>query len=212
MSTFAGTDPNGTWSLYIVDDWSSDSGSLSGGWSLGLETSDSNSDYNAATGTVTFSPGETSKTASATVLGDLASETNETFLLNLANAVNAAIGDSQGVVTIVNDDGTPWTDDPLTAETTMLKAVHITELRSRINALRTANGLSVATWTNSITAGATVAAGQDLTELRTALDAVYTRLSQTPPSYTDPTITTRTTVIKAVHITELRTAINALGG
>ncbi|MDQ3800191.1 MAG: carboxypeptidase-like regulatory domain-containing protein [Acidobacteriota bacterium] len=33
-SKFAGTNPNGTWSLYIVDDLSGDGGSITGGWSL----------------------------------------------------------------------------------------------------------------------------------------------------------------------------------
>lgn len=32
MSTFAGVPANGTWSLYVVDDASGDSGSISGGW------------------------------------------------------------------------------------------------------------------------------------------------------------------------------------
>ncbi len=34
LTAFNGTDPNGTWSLYIVDDAVNDAGSLSGGWCL----------------------------------------------------------------------------------------------------------------------------------------------------------------------------------
>ncbi len=36
LGVFNGTDPNGTWSLYVVDDRASDLGSFAGGWSLEL--------------------------------------------------------------------------------------------------------------------------------------------------------------------------------
>ncbi|MDR7364669.1 Ig-like domain repeat protein, partial [Nocardioides marmoribigeumensis] len=38
-SVFGGTAPNGTWSLFLVDDQLGDAGSLSGGWCLSLTTS-----------------------------------------------------------------------------------------------------------------------------------------------------------------------------
>ena len=64
-------------------------------------------DYAANTGTVTFAPGETSKTVTVQVNGDTAVEPNETFFVNLSNATgNATIADNQGVGTIVNDDHT----------------------------------------------------------------------------------------------------------
>jgi len=37
-STFAGTNPNGTWNLYVQDFSSGDDGSISGGWSLEINT------------------------------------------------------------------------------------------------------------------------------------------------------------------------------
>jgi hypothetical protein len=62
-------------------------------------------DYAATTGTVTFAPGETAKTVTVQVNGDITPESNEAFDLNLANPTgNAAIADSQAVGTIVNDD------------------------------------------------------------------------------------------------------------
>ena len=63
------------------------------------------SDYQAASSTLTFNPGETSKTVSVVVNGDIRNEPNETFSLQLSSPVNASIADATGVGTIVNDDG-----------------------------------------------------------------------------------------------------------
>jgi hypothetical protein len=66
------------------------------------------SDYAAGTGTVTFAPGSTSQTVTVLVNGDTTFEPNETFLVNLSNAIgNATITDAQGQGTIVNDDAAP---------------------------------------------------------------------------------------------------------
>jgi extracellular elastinolytic metalloproteinase len=40
LSVFNGLDPNGTWSLFVVDDAGSDVGNISGGWSLSVTTTD----------------------------------------------------------------------------------------------------------------------------------------------------------------------------
>ena len=44
LADFNGIDPNGTWSLYIVDDAGGDSGMVSGGWSISLQTGPTISD------------------------------------------------------------------------------------------------------------------------------------------------------------------------
>ena len=49
----------------------------------------------------------TTQTFTVTVLGDTAIEPNETFVVNLSGATNAAVGDAQGVGTITNDDAPP---------------------------------------------------------------------------------------------------------
>ncbi|HMT06871.1 MAG TPA: BACON domain-containing carbohydrate-binding protein, partial [Pyrinomonadaceae bacterium] len=40
LSVFNGMDPNGTWSLYLVDDTGANAGSISGGWSISVISSD----------------------------------------------------------------------------------------------------------------------------------------------------------------------------
>jgi hypothetical protein len=62
------------------------------------------SDYQANSGTVSFAAGETSKTITVLVNGDRLPEPNETYFVNLSNATNATIADSQGVGTIVDDE------------------------------------------------------------------------------------------------------------
>jgi len=68
-------------------------------------TATAGSDYIAVSGTLTFNPGETSKTVTVNVLGDTNDEPDETFTLNLSNGSNADIIDPQGTATIVDDDG-----------------------------------------------------------------------------------------------------------
>ncbi|MDQ3140130.1 MAG: Ig-like domain-containing protein, partial [Pseudomonadota bacterium] len=59
----------------------------------------------ALTGTVSFAAGETSKTISVAIAGDIAPEANETLTVTLGNAAGAvAISDGNAIGTIVNDD------------------------------------------------------------------------------------------------------------
>jgi len=67
----------------------------------------SGTDFNPATGTVTFLPGQTMQTITVGILGDVTPEADETLLVNLTAPVNATIADNQGVGTIKNDDALP---------------------------------------------------------------------------------------------------------
>jgi hypothetical protein len=98
----------------------------------------------------------------------------------------------------------PFTDDPLVPGVTMMRAVHVTELRTRVNMARTARSLPVIVWTDPDLA-ATVVRAVHITELRLALDAVYVAAQVAAPVYTDPVLTRAP--IRAVHITELRAAV-----
>lgn len=62
------------------------------------------SDYEAASGKLTFAPGETSKTIRVSVSGDRLGEPDETFVVQLHGAKNAKVADGMGVVTIADDE------------------------------------------------------------------------------------------------------------
>lgn len=62
-------------------------------------------DYSAATGTVTFQPGQTSRTISVLVNGDRTKESNETFTVQLSTSSSQVeFSDSTATATILNDD------------------------------------------------------------------------------------------------------------
>lgn len=65
-------------------------------------TATSTSDYTATSGTLTFAPGETTKTLSIIVNGDVEAEADETFLLNLAGETNATLAAPSSTATITN--------------------------------------------------------------------------------------------------------------
>ncbi|MDP3295620.1 MAG: Calx-beta domain-containing protein [Nevskia sp.] len=69
-------------------------------------TATAGSDYVSTSGTLTFTAGVTSQTVSVGIVGDTTSEGDETVLVNLTAATGATLGDSQGVVTISDDDNT----------------------------------------------------------------------------------------------------------
>jgi hypothetical protein len=65
----------------------------------------------AASGTLTFSPGETRQTVAVDVVGDTLVEDSESFVVALSGPTNAEIADGQGVGTIANDDD-PGSEPP----------------------------------------------------------------------------------------------------
>ena len=70
------------------------------------DTATSGSDYGAVSGTLTFAPGELTKTISVPITDDLVYEGPETFKIQLTSpSVNALIADDTGIGTIM-DDGT----------------------------------------------------------------------------------------------------------
>jgi photosystem II stability/assembly factor-like uncharacterized protein len=80
------------------------------------DTASAPGDYEAQSGTLSFDPGQTEKTITVPVNGDLTPEGNETFTVDLSNAHNADIGKSQGTGTIIDDDPKISIDDQTVTE------------------------------------------------------------------------------------------------
>ncbi|HXH40173.1 MAG TPA: M12 family metallo-peptidase, partial [Thermoanaerobaculia bacterium] len=95
-----------------------------------------------------------------------------------------------------------FTDDQLAQNTTPIQAVHLTQLRTAIDAVRALAGLGGGTYTDLAPAGIIVKKTH-MDELRAALTPARTNLGLST-TYTDPTITLNMTLIKAVHFQELR--------
>jgi sugar lactone lactonase YvrE len=62
------------------------------------------SDFTTTSGTITFAPGQTTRTILVRTLDDPLSEGPETFTVNLSNPVGATIADAQAISTITDDE------------------------------------------------------------------------------------------------------------
>jgi hypothetical protein len=102
----------------------------------------------------------------------------------------------------------PFTDDPLVPGVHAMRLVHLTELRTRIDALRLRRGLGAASWT-PLVAGSTVIRASHITELRVALAAAYAAAGRSAPIYMNSALAAGM-AIKAAHVIELRDAVRAL--
>jgi hypothetical protein len=94
-----------------------------------------------------------------------------------------------------------FTDDPLSQNTTAIKAPHVTELRQAVNAVRATANLAPATWTDSSLTNVTIKAVH-IQELRTNLDQALTALGLATSAYTDSSLAG--IAIKKVHVDEVR--------
>ena len=64
-------------------------------------------DYESASGTVTFRPGQTRRTVKVVVVADVLDDPGETFTLRLSNPSGAYIGDGEGTATLTNSGPMP---------------------------------------------------------------------------------------------------------
>ncbi len=121
------------------------------------------------------------------------------------DSLGASSAVTQHTLTVV-DAG--FTDPVLTVGETFVKAIHINELRSRINELRSYFGLAAYPWSNAPVAGETglVSWRDHVLELRAALEDAYSDVGMAIPSWTDLPVNCP----KAEAINELREAAQAI--
>jgi hypothetical protein len=130
---------------------------------------------------------------------DTGRSANTTYLYKVR--ARAANGTVTGYSTLDTATTTIFTDALLNA-TVPVKAAHLTELRTAVNAMRAAANLPAFAFT-ALTPGATVSRVHVI-ELRTALNSARSTLTLPVITYTDPTITVKSTRIKAIHFMQLR--------
>jgi hypothetical protein len=102
-------------------------------------------------------------------------------------------------------------DDPLISiaenqsGATPVRAVHLTQLRSAVNAVRALGNLSPPSWTNAVQTGSVIRA-VDVQELRTQLDQARAQLGLSQATYSNQPLSQGTPVRKT-HFDELRSAV-----
>jgi len=135
-------------------------------------------------------------TPSANSFSDTTVSANTTYLYKVKANTSEGFSNVDAATTVV------FTDDPLVAGSTIVKLVHVTELRTAVNAMRASAGMSTMSADGTIAAGAIVRA-QHVSDLRTALSEARAVLGLGSVTFTDSTLI----VIKAVHVEELRAGV-----
>ena len=106
-----------------------------------------------------------------------------------------------------------FTDDPLVPGVTPVRAVHLLELRSRIDWLRRRAGLPAFAWTDAkVVPGVTPARAAHLTELRSALGEAYAAAGRPAPGLFGRAGDGGDDGHAGVQLQELRRAVAALEG
>ena len=157
-----------------------------------------------------------SRGGSGTATGTTSWSASGIVLQTGSNVLTVTARDAAGnaatrTLTVTRTTTSTFTDNPLTAQSTVIKAVHFTELRGAIDSKRSSRGLAPFAWTDpALTPGSTRVRLVHLAELRTALSQAYQAAGRTSPTYTDASPVAGVTLIKAIHLNELRAAVNAL--
>jgi len=159
--------------------------------------------HQGSSGTLSPIPGATSSTYATPSLDGTAN-----YWVRVSN-VFGSVDSTTATVSVSYSDAThTFTDPILTTGLSVIRAVHILELRTRIDALRNAAALGSYPWTDpTLPSGTVLVKPIHIIELREAITAVYTAAGLPAPVFTGSI--TSGSVIRAQHISELRDAVTA---
>ena len=95
---------NATMDFEVTLDAANDCETATVDWATADGTAMAGQDYTAANGSLTFAPGETTKTVSVVVLDDEVEDSGETFTVQLSNVSGVTLANATATGTIHNDD------------------------------------------------------------------------------------------------------------
>lgn len=152
---------------------------------------------------VNYTMVSTAGTVTGTVFNDAVS-TNKAYVYKVRSVNGSESADSNRDFAVA----LAFTDPTLSILATSVKAAHVTELRTAVNALRTLNGNQAAfTFTDpTLTAGVSTAKALHLSELQVQVNAVRIALGFSAVGFTETPVAGSTTIRKS-HIDELRAAV-----
>jgi hypothetical protein len=129
---------------------------------------------------------------------------------NSAYLYSVAAIDGNGQITSVSTPDLATTilfaDDPLVAQSTMVKATHIVQLRTAMNAIRFTVGLPAFSFTDGSLASVAIKKTH-VDELRAVMNQARGAVGLPPIAYTDPVLASGVTTVKAAHIEQLRAGV-----
>jgi Putative Ig domain len=152
--------------------------------------------WRSSNGTTFASRGETT----ATTFADAASA-DTAYLYKVrgiaANGTAGALSAPELAVAVV------YTDQPIAAGVTKLKAAHIEELRRAVNAVRILSGLGPTSFSGGTLTGGAIVRASHVAELRASLEAARSALTLPPSTFTHPSPAAGAP-IRALDIQQLR--------
>ncbi len=134
-------------------------------------TAAAGADYNSTVGTLTFLPGQTAKTITVQVLGDLQGEPDQTFFVNLSSPdlTVATIGDGQGAGTIIDNEPRVFFSGANGGDQTVVESNGVSVNASFTVALTKPSDSPVQVTVNFATADGTAIGGQDYTTVSSSV-------------------------------------------